>query len=123
MSAPRKIYLRRRRVSNGKDTEARAAGIIKRSVFIEVNRLGGALVDTSPAFDAVFWASRVRSISDQLVDFAGADVDAVLAAGACFDVYDRIHSELRFQNQNAKEILKIHSQAAQKCSDARLPLS
>jgi hypothetical protein len=62
-----------------------------RLIVLKINGFTGALLDTGPAFDAIFGANGDGLISLHLIDFAGTDIRTVAAASTLLRVYGRIH--------------------------------
>jgi hypothetical protein len=78
------------------------------SVFTKLNGFCRALLDTGPAFDAVFGVDRNGLIALDLIYLARADLDAVFASGAFLFVYNRIHRNTGLMSEQVNELLSYY---------------
>jgi hypothetical protein len=82
-------------VFKGGDKEEKSAKIKwrgrKRSILTELDRLHRTLVHTGPAFDAFFSMGWIRFVHLNLIDLAGADLNAVSTTFTFLLVHNGIH--------------------------------
>jgi hypothetical protein len=67
---------------------------MRRSIFMQMDRLHGTLIDTSPAFYTILRMDRIGFIFFDLIDFTGTDLGTVSTAITFFAIHHWDHHPL-----------------------------
>ena len=76
----------------------RKAHYLKRSIFGELDGFGRALVDAGPTLNTFFRMDWIRFVLLYLIDFAGANLNAISTTRASVFINHRVHiQDFKFQ--------------------------